>query len=242
MAASVNVSEQIVAELKALANPDLVTAKERFFQVYPGGYGDGDSFLGVTVPLQRSIARRYRELVTPDEAKILLRNNYHEARLTGILLLVDSFSRAAKASDETLQRSIVEVILSMKDHINNWDLVDSMAPYITGPWSLHNGHKELDELVVSHSLWDKRIAIISTLAHIRAEKFDLTLTYALQLLNDPQDLIAKGVGWMLKEVGNRDISVLRSFLENHHELLSRTTLRYAIEKFSPEERKHYLTR
>lgn len=222
--------------LARLADPRRAQASSRFLQMVPGGYGEGDTAIGVSVPEQRRVAARYwRDLSLADAAK-LLTSGVHEERLTSLLILVRKFTRA----DETERGQIVDVVLANTGHINNWDLVDSSAPYIVGPWLIDKDRSVLDRLAGSSLVWDRRIAVMATFAFIRAGDFDWTFRLAERLLRDPHDLIHKAVGWMLREVGNRDRAAEEEFLARHYRVMPRVMLRYAIEKFDPQRRGEYL--
>ena len=224
-------------DLLGVADPVRAVAQARYLQVRPGGYGEGDLVLGVPVPAQRRVAARHGTALTLTEVALLLHSPWHEERLTAIFVLVRTFDRAG--ADE--RRAIVELMLASTAWINNWDLVDSSAPYLLGAWLLDRDSSVLDLLADSPSMWDRRIAIMATSAFIRAGRFARTLELAERLLHDEHDLIHKAVGWMLREVGNRDRAVEEEFLARHCRDMPRTMLRYAIEKFPPELRSAYLT-
>ncbi|MBI4022699.1 DNA alkylation repair protein [Candidatus Berkelbacteria bacterium] len=249
--------------LQALASPERAISSAWFFKTGPGQYGEGDEFLGVAVPEQRKIARQFRELPLSQIAR-LLASKIHEHRLTALLILVDQFERAMRDQllGRTLRvepRSIVEFYFEHLDRVNNWDLVDSSAPQILGTWLLvarpgdtpgvkgrytpgvKEGRKILYKLARSKSLWDRRIATISTAAFIKQHDFSDTLKIAEMLVHDPHDLIQKAVGWMLREVGNRDQQVEEEFLDRYAAAMPRTMLRYAIEKFPHDSRTHYMS-
>lgn len=209
----------------------------KFFSAVPGGYGDGDRFIGVTVPNQRKIARKYGKAISLSELKDLLQDPVHECRLTAIFMMVLKFE---KASEDSVKEEVVQLYLDNLKYINNWDLVDSSAYKLLGPYLEHRDRKMLYELAESPNLWENRIAIISTLHFIRNHDFEDTLKIAVRLLNHPHDLIHKAVGWMLREVGNRNLETELQFLNRHYQRMPRTMLRYAIEKFEPELRKKYL--
>ena len=231
----------IRAELAAAADPERAAALARYFQARPSGYGEGDRFLGVRVPEQRRIARRHAPTTTLPDAGSLLRSPLHEERLTGLLVLVRRFARGS----EEEQRAVVDLYLQVLDHVDNWDLVDASAPHLLGAWLLHrdcsDGWAVLDELAASPSLWHRRIAVMATFAAVRAGRFEPTLRLADRLLADPADLVHKAVGWMLREVGERDRAVAEEFLGPRYLRMPRTMLRYAIEKYPPERRRAYLT-
>ncbi len=227
----------IMKQLRAAATPDKATVLARFFKTGPGQYGDGDRFLGVTVPEQRGIAKQARDLPFTEVEK-LVGSPYHEARLTGFLVLTYAFERA----DEAGRREIHVFTLAQRAAMNNWDLVDVIAPVIIGGWLLERpaDRKLLRKYAKSPDLWERRIAIVSTLAFIRAGDFADTLAISETLLGDRHDLIHKATGWMLREVGKRDVTVLRGFLEEHAARMPRTALRYAIERLPEAERRAWL--
>ncbi|MFO0663701.1 MAG: DNA alkylation repair protein [Polyangiaceae bacterium] len=226
--------------LAEAATPERAKAGAWFFKTGKGEYGEGDVFLGVTVPQQRRIARAHASLSLA-EVKRLLRSKLHEERLTALFILVRQYVR----SDATTKRDIYEFYRANLRSVNNWDLVDSSAPQIMGAHLLALPSRErrvvLDPLAKSTSLWERRIAILSTHAFIGAGDAKDAFRIATILLRDEQDLIHKAVGWTLREVGKRiSADVLRTFLEKHAARMPRTALRYAIEHFSPKERKTWL--
>ena len=224
-----------IGALQALGTPAKAHASARFFKTAEGEYGHGDIFFGVTVPEQRHVAKRYRDLPLPQVA-LLLEHEAHECRLTGLFILVEQYRKAEAAGQERIAR----FYLAHKSRVNNWDLVDSSAPYILGHYLLTRDRALLYRLARSKRVWDRRIGIIATAAFIREGQFDDTLAVARLLLADPHDLIHKAVGWMLREVGNRSREVEERFLEQHAAAMPRTMLRYAIEKFPEADRRRYL--
>lgn len=236
---------QVLQDLKGVARRDKADFLPGFFQAYPGGYGEGDKFLGVVVPDQRKIARQYRDLARPQVAK-LLESPWHECRLTALFILVDQFSRAChgKTRSKSAAQEIVEFYLEHLDGVNNWDLVDSSAHKILGRWLLENPQKRkiLHRLARSKRLWDQRVAVIATLPLIHAGEFEEILTLAEKWLQHPHDLMHKAIGWMLREMGKQNLTLLREFLDQHVEQMPRTMLRYAIEKMSATERQRWLKR
>ncbi|OIO19143.1 MAG: DNA alkylation repair protein [Candidatus Magasanikbacteria bacterium CG_4_9_14_0_2_um_filter_41_10] len=208
----------------------------RFFKTGTREYGEGDIFLGLTVPMQRTIAKTFRDLPMPTILK-LLHSTYHEYRQIALFILVLQFERG----DTRIQKQIVDIYLSNTACINNWDLVDLSAHKILGVWLRTRNRKILARLATSKSLWERRIAIISTFAFIAERQFEDTIALSTILLQDTHDLIHKAVGWALREVGKKDINVLKHFLNVHAKTMPRTMLRYAIEKFPESKRKQYLT-
>lgn len=223
-------------ELKVHGSNRRAESSAWFFKTGKGQYGYGDVFFGVTVPEQRAVAKRYLNLPLSEIQK-LLNDKVHECRLTGLFILVDQY----KKSDSKGKERIYKFYLKNSKKINNWDLVDSSAPYITGDYLLSKKRDILYKLAKSSNLWEKRISIISTLAFINKSQFVDTLEISKVLLKDKHDLIHKAVGWMLREVGKKSEKSLRSFLEKNIKIMPRTTLRYAIEKYSEAKRKKYLS-
>jgi len=221
--------------LRSLADPSIAEHSQRFFKTGKGEYGEGDRFLGIRVPVIRKQVRKYRSL-SIDETMLLLKSPFHEERLFGVLLLVQKFAR----SDEPEKKEIYDFYLANSSCINNWDLVDSSASQRVGQFLYDKDRRQLFVLAQSNSLWHRRIAIMATFYFIRQDDFTDTLRLAALLLEDKEDLIHKAVGWMLREVGKRDISVAEGFLRKHYKKMERTMLRYAIEKFDSDKRVSYL--
>ncbi len=210
----------------------------RYFKTGKGEYGQGDVFIGLTVPQVRAIAKKYRDLPLGEIEK-LLHNKIHEYRLTALFILMDQFRRA----DEAVRKTYYDFYLGNTKWINNWDLIDLSARDIIGGY-LVNKPKErriLYRLAKSKSVWERRIAIIATSAFINKKDFRDTLAIAKILLKDKHDLIHKASGWMLREAGKKDEKVLVAFLNKHYRTMPRTMLRYAIEKFDDKRRRAYLT-
>ncbi|PWR10776.1 DNA alkylation repair protein [Micromonospora acroterricola] len=224
-------------DLASLADPRRAEGSSRFLQMVPGGYGEGDRTIGVSVPDQRRVAARHWRDLSLAETTKLLTSSVHEERLTSLFILVRKFTGA----DEEERGRIFRIILANTDRINNWDLVDSSAPYIVGPWLMDRDRGVLDRLAASGVVWERRIAIMATFAFIRAGDFHWTFRLSEQLLRDPHDLVHKAVGWMLREVGNRDRAAEEEFLARHYRVMPRVMLRYAIEKFEPQRRGEYLS-
>ncbi len=223
-------------DLEALSNAEKAAFFPRFFKAGPGEYAEGDVFIGVTVPDQRTIAKRYRDLPLLD-VENLLHSPIHEHRLTALLILADQFKRG----DEIIKKKIVDLYLNNTKFVNNWDLVDASCYKIIGPWIDQTQNQELfDSLATSKSLWEQRIAMVSTYHFIRNGDLKPTLRIAEMLLDHKHDLIHKAVGWMLREAGKRNEAVLIAFLKKHYHQMPRTALRYAIERFDETKRKQYL--
>lgn len=229
----------IAGELKALANPKRAFELQRFFKTAKGQYGEGDVFLGLTVPEVRQIAGKHKNLSLIEIGK-LTSSKFHEFRLCGLVILTLQFKASKERSE---QKKLFDFYLKQAKagYVNNWDLVDVTAPII-GSYLV--GEKDpyplLERLARSKSLWERRLAIIFTFAFIRAGELDPTIEISEKLLNDEHDLIHKAVGWMLREAGKKDGLLLRSFLTANASQMPRTMLRYSIEKFSEPERKKWL--
>jgi 3-methyladenine DNA glycosylase AlkD len=230
-------AKEISAQLRSLASPDTAAILQRFFKTGPGQYGEGDVFLGIKIPPLRALAKQHRDanLAT---ITTLLASKYHEERMFALLLLMQFYKQA----DEEAQQSVFNLYLANTQYINNWDLVDVSAPHIIGHYLENKPRKILLQLAKSGSLWERRIAIISTFHFIRRNDFADTLHIAEILLEDAHDLIHKAVGWMLREVGKRNQHVEEEFLKQYYPRLPRTALRYAIERFDSLLREKYLKR
>ncbi len=226
---------QALAALQELADPGQAAHAQRFFRTGPGEYGAGDVFLGIRVPELRALARRFRQMSLEDSLE-LLRSPLHEARFLALVLMVEGYRRG----DAARRRRIFDAYLAHTDRINNWDLVDVSAPHVVGAHLLEGNSALLDRLAAPPSLWERRIAMLATLAFIRAGRLEEPLRIARLLLHDRHDLIHKAVGWMLREVGQRSREAEEAFLVEHYRSMPRTALRYAIEKFQPERRAAYL--
>lgn len=224
-------------ELKNLENSEKAKVLQRFFKTRKGQYGEGDVFLGLTSQQIKDIANKFSNLEFK-EIQELLESKIHEERMCALRILLVQYKRAKK--DGLKKRQIFEFYLKNTDNINNWDLVDVSAPSIVGDFLQKEGTEFLKEMAKSNSIWEKRIAIVSTYTFIRNRSFGDTLAIADILLKDEHDLIHKAVGWMLREVGKRNKNVLEIFLSTRYKEMPRTMLRYAIEKFNKEERQRYL--
>ena len=222
-------------DLLQLANEQIAEHSQRFFKTGKGEYGEGDIFLGIRVPLLRRLVKKYGG-ISIAEVRKLLHSKFHEERLLAVLMLVQLF----KSGDESVQKQVYDLYLENTEFINNWDIVDISASNIVGAHLYEKDKAPLYDLVQSKNLWERRISIISTFYFIRQNEFDDTLKLAKILLNDKEDLIHKAVGWMLREVGKREIEFEEEFLQEHYNIMPRTMLRYAIEKFPETSRKMYL--
>ena len=219
-------------EIRSLTDPKRARTSAWFFKTGPGQYGEGDVFLGITVPSCRKLANKYKKLPL-SQVLTLLKSKYHEERLIALLILVKQYPENPK--------TIYDFYLKNTKYINNWDLVDLSAPKIIGQYLLDKPKNILFHLVKSVDIWERRISIISTFTFIYAGKPETTLRLAAILLRDRHDLIHKATGWMLREVGKRcGEKYLTEFLDLNHRLLPRTMLRYAIERLPEKKRKYYL--
>ncbi|MEM3113291.1 MAG: DNA alkylation repair protein [Candidatus Pacearchaeota archaeon] len=223
-----------ITDLRKLSDPEKIPIYQNFFKTSPGSYGEGDVFIGVSVPNTRKVAKKYMEINLGLIEK-LLESKIHEGRLLGVLILVEKYQ-------ETNDNKIAEFYKKHNSKINNWDLVDLSADKILGKYYLNNQNKisDLYKLAKSKNLWERRTSIVSTFHFIKNNRFEDTLKISKILFNDDHDLIHKAVGWMLREIGKRDKKILVNFLNENHKFMSRTTLRYATEKFPKKERKIYL--
>ncbi len=226
---------EIRKEIINQKNPAQAINLQRFFKTGKGEYGEGDLFYGIKVPEQRKIAKQFKDL-SLDELSTLLTSKVHEERLIAAFILVDQYKRG----DEKKKKLVFNFYLKHRKGINNWDLVDLSAPKIIGAFLIDKEKDLIYKFSRSKDLWEKRISIISTQAFIREHFFEDTLNISEILLNDKHDLIHKAVGWMLREVGNRDLEVEEEFLIKHYKAMPRKMLRYAIEKFREKKRKDYL--
>lgn len=222
-------------EIKKASNYKQAKLLERFFKTGKGQYGEGDIFLGIKVPVQRKIAKKYTDLALSDLKKIIT-SKFHEYRLIALFILIDQYKKANLAN----KKIIFNFYLKHSKNINNWDLVDLSAPNILGHYLLDKKRTLLYKLAKSKNLWQKRISIIATAAFIRNNQFVETLKISRILLNDDHDLIHKAVGWMLRELGKRNQALEENFLKKYYRQMPRTMLRYAIEKFSSSKRRFYL--
>ena len=230
--------KEIKQDLQKLKNPKKAKVLAGFFKTKKGEYGEGDRFLGVIVPNQRKVAQEYYKVLDLNDIKNLLSSKIHEYRFTALIVLLLKFKKANAKE----QKEIVDFYLDNAKSINNWDLVDVSAPNILGKYFLNKDKKILYKLAKSKNLWEKRISIISTFEFIRNKNFNDTLKISEILLTDSRDLIHKAVGWMLREVGNRDLKIEEEFLQKHYKKMPRVCLRYAIEKFDQEKKIYYLAR
>lgn len=226
-------AEAVKEAIRFLSSEEKARILTRFFKTGKGEYGEGDIFLGVQVPEVRKVVKEFATLPLEECIK-LLQSPEHEFRLCALLIWVH------QAKKQKYPKAIFEAFLANSQWVNNWDLVDQAAPAIVGGYLLDKDRAELYRLIASESLWEQRIAIVATLTFIREGESHDTLALSEQLLNHKHDLMHKASGWMLREMGKRNLQPLLAFLDQHGAVMPRTMLRYAIEKLSPEERSYYM--
>lgn len=231
------IKDQIEEALRQKSIPEKAAILSGFFKTGKGEYGEGDRFLGVTVPEQRIIAKKYWKDLPDQELDIMIKSPFHEVRLTSILILVLKYQ---KATGKAEKKSWVDFYLKNRSWVNNWDLVDSSAHLILGDYLFDKDRSILYDLAKSDILWDQRIAIMSTFCFIRKKDFSDTLKISEILLHHPHDLIHKAVGWMIREIGKRDFETANQFLLKHYQSMPRTMLRYAIEKFDVDAKAFFM--
>ncbi len=231
--------KDIQLALRDLSLPEKAAFFPRFFKTGKGEYGEGDLFLGVTVPDQRKIAKVFFDKIPLTQLSFLMKSDYHEERLTALLILISKFEKAKK--DEVLQQDIVDFYLKHLAFVNNWDLVDTSCYKILGRFAYENNQPDLlRDLSFSDEMWHKRIAVVGTMYYIKKSNFSLTKELVERNLLHPHDLMHKANGWLLREMGNKNETELLSFLNLHYQKMPRTSLRYAIEKLDEETRQDYL--
>jgi 3-methyladenine DNA glycosylase AlkD len=228
-------ASDICRRLHVLGDRERAQALQRFFKTAPGEYGEGDIFVGLRVPDIRNLAKEYQALGISEIIK-LLQSSIHEARLLALIILV----RAYTQGDDSIKDQIYNLYINNTRFINNWDLVDASAEHIVGSYLRYRSRSPLHSLAVSKLLWNRRISIMATFHYIKCGEFAETLRIAELLLRDPEDLIHKAVGWMLREIGKRDRLTEEEFLKAYYKGMPRTMLRYAIEKFPEKLRQQYL--
>lgn len=233
----------VMAELAKVSDAADAVHLQRFFKTGPGEYGEGDVFIGVRVPATRAVAKGFAGLELSEIDK-LLDSEVHEHRLAGLVILNARMAKAMgkRAPDPALQQRIVDLYLAAvrRGRVNNWDLVDASAEFVLGPWLLERPRELLFELAAQESLWERRVALLTTFAFIKAGDTGTTLELCELLLPDRRDLIQKAVGWMLREIGKRvDRAQLTAFLDAHAAEMGRTALSYATEHLTAEERTRY---
>lgn len=231
-----NTAKNVEKKMRSLSSKQKAQHAQRFFKTGKGQYGEGDLFLGITVPTLRKLAKEFKEISLSENTK-LLRSKWHEIRLIALIIWVNQYQKA----DQRKQRKIFQLFMKNKKWINNWDLVDLSTPHITGHWFYETKNKKmLFQLAKSKNLWDRRIAVISTFYHIRQNQFSEIIQLCALLINDTEDLMHKACGWMLREMGKRNKSVLISFLKKNAAKMPRTMLRYSIEKMSVQEKQKFM--
>lgn len=228
-------AKDVKRKLKSFCSAEVAKSSARFFKTGPGQYAEGDIFIGIKVPTLRIVSREFRDLPL-EEIETLLKSPIHEERHLALMILVLQFAKC----DDAYRSVVYDFYRNSTRFINNWDLVDCSAPQIVGEFLLYKPRDSLFQLTKSQNLWERRIAIVSTQQFIRHDDFADTLAISQRLLKDEQDLIHKAAGWMLREVGKRNPSVLIAFLEQYGPDMPRTMLRYAIERFQPDQRQYFL--
>ena len=223
--------------VRELGDPEDARFLQGYFKTGPGEYGEGDVFLGIRVPVIRKLVKEFKDVPLRAVAS-LLKSPAHEERLLALLILVRKYEKGTEVD----RKAVYDLYMGSTRYINNWDLVDLSAPNIVGAHLSNRSRKPLDRFAKSPLLWDRRIAILATFFFIREGEHEPTLRIAETLLKDPEDLIHKAVGWMLREVGKRDMAAEETFLRQHYSTMPRTMLRYAIERFPEKKRQRYLNR
>lgn len=232
-------AKQLMTDLDALGNPVRAAHSQGFFKTGPGEYGEGDQFLGLTVPQTRGVAKHYRDM-NISELRTVLASPFHEHRLCALIIMSDTYKKKSVVEQKQLYNLYLEGL--EKNWINNWDLVDTSAQHIVGEY-LFNSPEPLYDMARSQNLWTRRVAILSTGLFLKHKDASQTIKLAELLLHDTHDLMHKAVGWLLREAGKyASESVLTDFLDIHHREMPRTMLRYSIERLSPEQRNHYMAK
>ena len=235
---------ELQKEMQMLANPKQAKLLSGFFKTGKGQYGEGDIFFGIKVPITRSIAKKYAQEISLKETEELLHSKIHEERLCALLLLIQKYEnkKIMENEKEKTQKEIFGFYLANTKYINKWDLVDLSSHEIVGEYLFNHKKEEsiLEKLAKSDLLWERRIAMVSSYHFIYRKDFTPALKVAKILLHDKEDLMHKAVGWMLREIGKRDLNVEETFLKKHYKTMPRTMLRYAIERFPEKKRKSYL--
>jgi 3-methyladenine DNA glycosylase AlkD len=229
--------KEIETCLKNMGNPETAKQLQRFFKTGPGEYGHGDIFIGVRVPQLRKLIKKYKTINYNPVQKLLI-SRIHEHRMMALLILVREYSKGNQSEKEEIYKLYIKNIR----YVNNWDIVDCSAQHIVGAFLKDKDKKQLYDFANSKNLWKRRISIIATFHYIKLNEFSETFRIAKVLLTDKEDLIHKATGWMLREIGKRDLQVLENFLKKYYRNMPRTMLRYAIEKFPEPQRQKYLNR
>ncbi|WP_080777499.1 DNA alkylation repair protein [Chryseobacterium phocaeense] len=233
-----NIIKEIEEALAVLSIPEKAAFFPKFFKTGKGEYGEGDLFLGVKVPDQRSVAKEYYSKIDLKDLSTLLSSKYHEHRLTALFMLISKFE---KTKDKTVKEEVVQFYLDHLPHVNNWDLVDSSCYKILGRYAFENGKEDLlRNLSDSEEMWHKRIAVVGTMHYVKKGSFELTKEFVTKNLKHTHDLMHKANGWLLREMGEKNEAELISFLNEHYQGMPRTCLRYAIEKLDEDVRQDYL--
>lgn len=227
--------KKIRSEMAKVKDPERAEIHQRFFKTGPGEYGEGDIFMGIKVPELRRLAKQFKETSIKDSL-VLLQSPIHEERLLALFIFIHIYRKG----DSGIKEEVYDLYLANTAFINNWDLVDSSAEHIVGTYLMDRDKGILQKLLKSESLWERRISIMATFHLIKKNNFSSTIDIAEKLLSDKEDLIHKAVGWMLREIGKRDMAVEETFLKKHYKKMPRTMLRYAIEKFPEPRRQEYL--
>ncbi|MDD4151023.1 MAG: DNA alkylation repair protein [Candidatus Gracilibacteria bacterium] len=227
--------KKITNEILSLKNPDKAKILQGFFKTGIGEYGEGDIFLGITVPELRNISKKYIS-INFEDIELLLKSEIHDFRFIALCILRLKYEKG----DENAKKAVFDFSIKNIEKINNWDLVDTYVHYTIGDYILDKDREILYKFSKSENLWIRRISIISTFAFIKRNLFEDTLKICEILLNDKHDLIHKATGWMLREAGKRDKQILINFLDKHSKNMPRTMLRYSIEKLSKEEKELYM--
>lgn len=232
------IKDKIIEEIKKYQNPNLAQHHAKFFQTHKGGYGEGDLFYGLKVPEVRKIVKLFYNDVSLDDIEDLIKNPYHEVRLCVLFIMVEKFKKASEKEKALL----VKIYLNNLEYINNWDLVDSSASYILGEHWFNKDLNDLWKLARSGHIWSERISVLASFGFIKKCSYQTTLELCEFFLNHRHDLIHKATGWMLREIGKRDLVQLLKFLDKHHKIMPRTMLRYSIEKLPQDHRKFYMAK
>lgn len=232
--------KEVIKDLEKLKNPDKAKILSKFFKTWKWEYGEWDKFLWIPVPPQREVAKKYFEKCSLDDIENLLKSEYHEVRLTGLLILCYKYELAKKKKLDDEQKGIINFYLSHLEYSNNWDLVDLVCYKILWNYLLDKDRKILYELAYDKNMWKQRVAIVSTMSFVKKWEFEDILKISEMLLNHKHDLIHKAVWWLLREAWKKDEKVLKDFLDKYAKEMPRTMLRYSIEKLSETDRKYYL--
>lgn len=233
-----NMLKEIEEAIAVLSIPEKAAFFPKFFKTGKGEYGEGDLFLGVKVPDQRSVAKEYYAKISLQDLSALLSSKYHEHRLTALFMLISKFE---KTKDKAVKEEIIEFYLNHLQYVNNWDLVDSSCYKILGRYAFENQKEDLlRKLAASEEMWHKRIAVVGTMHYVKKGEYKLTKEFVTLNLKHSHDLMHKANGWLLREMGQKNEQELLSYLNQHYKEMPRTCLRYAIEKLDEDLRQDYL--